>query len=144
MPEEFDSEGAEVPQGGYTIPDGEYVLEIKKTKEGRSKTGNDYQVTCDLEVSFGEHKGFPVKFHRVTFIPAVKNKKAAGMGLLFLRNIGEPHSGKFKINPDAWVGKRLQAYLEANDYNGFKSMKVKWTAPVEGAQPEPIEEEVPF
>lgn len=137
MSQEYSSEGAEVPNNDFTIPDGEYTLEVKKVKEGKSKN-QDYQITCDLEVVEGDHKGFPVKFHRVTFIPATKNPKAAGMSLNFLKTLGQPHDGTFRIEPDNWVGKKFQAYLEQSEWNGFKSMKVKWFAPVVS------EESIPF
>lgn len=147
MPQEYDATGAEMPSDGFTIPDNEYDLEIVKAKDGKSKNG-DYQVTCDLKVIGGAHDGFDVKFHRVTFFdPKGDKKKAAGMSVFFLKVIGQPWEGKFQINPENWKGKRFHAYLAEKEYNGFKSMEVKWFAPLENGSQVPaseLVEEVPF
>ncbi len=146
MPHEYDSSGAEMPSSGYTIPDNEYDLKVVKATEGKSKSG-DYQVTCDLKVVGGSSDGFDVKFHRVTFFdPNGEKKKAAGMSVFFLKVIGQPFEGKFKINPENWVGKKFHGYLAEKEYNGFKSMEVKWFAPLDNEpQAAPSEvEEVPF
>lgn len=131
MPHEYNAEGAEMPNDGFTIPDNEYDLEIMRAKEGKSK-GGDYQVTCDLKVIGGDHAGFDVRFHRVTFFdPNGEKKKAAGMSVFFLKVIEQPWEGKFQINPDSWVGKKFHGYLAEKEYNGFKSMEVKWFAPAD-------------
>lgn len=158
MPHDYTSEGAEVPADSFTIPDGEYILRVDKVKEGKSKN-DDYQVTCSMRVADGERKGFPVNYHRVTFLNPAKNPKAAGMSIHWLKVLGQPWEGKFKIYPEDWIGKCFLAYLAAETFNGFESMKVKWVkaldkeqleqfemTPREAAQarnPE-VDEEVPF
>lgn len=147
MPHDYNATGVEMPADGYTIPDDEYTVKIVKAKEGTSK-GGDYQVVCDLRVVGGAHDGFDVKFHRVTFFDPknTEKKKAAGMSVFFLKVIGQPYEGAFKINPDAWVGRSFQAYLAEKEYNGYKSMEVKWFKPLEdnGSQVPADVEEVPF
>jgi hypothetical protein len=136
MAHDYTDEGAEVPQGGeYVIKDGEYDLSITKIEEKKS-SGGDYQVVTSLKVVSGEKKGFTLK-NWVTFIEPSKNPKAAGMSIHWLKTIGEPWQGKFKIEPANWVGKTFHAYLEASEFNGYKSMKIKWIQPV-------AEETVPF
>lgn len=133
----YTNEGAEMINDSFIIPDGEYRLKIVKSKEGASKAG-DYQVTCDLLVIAGDRKGFPVSFHRVTFIDPVKNPKAAGMSIYFLKTIGQPWEGKFQINPEAWINAEFIAYLAQREYNGFKSMQIKWVKPInETSEQEP-------
>lgn len=151
MPHDYNSSGVEMPGESYTIPENEYILKIVKAKEGNSKAG-DYQVTTDLKVVGGDHDGFDVRYHRVTFFDPTEKpdkKKAAGMSVFFLKVIGEPYDGAFKINPESWVGKKFKAYLAEKEYNGFKSMEVKWFAAIENdsqvkSSVEESEQEVPF
>ena len=46
-----------MPTDGFTIPENEYTVSVAEAKEGKSKNG-DYQVTCELKVSGGDHDGF--------------------------------------------------------------------------------------
>lgn len=131
-----------MPADSFVIPDGEYILRIAKAMEGKSKSG-DYQVTCNLLVVDGDHKGFKVNYHRVTFLDPKKNAQAAGMSIHFLKTIGQPWEGQFQIDPGAWEGKCFLGYLVQDDYQGFKSMKVKWVKPLDKAKAEELEE-VPF
>ena len=130
MAHDYTDEGAEIPQAGeYTITDGEYDLTIEKTNDEKATAKGDYMVSCSLKVASGEKKGFTLK-HWVTFINPANNPKAAGMSIHWLKTIGEPWQGKFKIEPKNWVGKTFHAYLEASEFNGYKSMKIKWIQPV--------------
>lgn len=122
----YNSTGAKLPDD-FTIPDGEYVLRIEKAIEGVSKSGGDYQVRVDFKVAEGQHKNFPINWHRVTFVPA--DRKGAGLAIHFLKCIGEPWEGEFQIDPKRWVSRRVLAYIEAEEYNGYKNMKVRWTKP---------------
>jgi hypothetical protein len=142
MPHKYNSDGAEMPQDSFVIPEGEYIMRIVKATEGQSKSG-DYQVTCNLAVVEGEKKGFKVNYHRVTFLDPKKNPQAAGMSIHFLKTIGQPWQGEYEINPGFWEGKCFLAYLVLNDYQGFKSMKVKWVKALEKAQSQELDE-VPF
>lgn len=145
MPHEYDGSGADMNNDSFVIPDDTYTLQIVRVKEGESKKG-DYQVTVDLKVVGSDYDGFDIKFHRVTFLKASEHPKAAGMSLHWLHVIGQPYEGKFQIDPENWEGKKLKAYLEQSEYNGFKSMKIKWVDFVEqeeSKKEEPVEE-VPF
>ena len=135
MGKHYNSEGIEM-DSDFTIPDGEYVLEVTNTKEGESKNG-DYQVVVDFKVCEGERKGFQVRYYYVTFF-ADKKAKGAGMAINFLKSIGEPWEGDFTIEPDNWKTKRVNSWLEAQEYNGRKNMKVKWVKPVEADQLESV------
>lgn len=144
MPYEYNTDGADMSgQGDFIIADGEYIMRIDDAKEGRSKKEKEYQVICDLKVADGDQKGFPVRFHRITFCDPKRSPKGAGMAIHFLKTIGQPWEGKPNIDPSHWVGKVFLAWLEASDFNGFKSMKVKWVKPVTKEQDEELSE-VPF
>lgn len=127
MAHEYDATEVKGVDGDYSFPDGEYPLIITAVKEGLSKEAKDFQVIVDYEVVEGPQKGQKVRFHYVTFFPPAH--KAAGISVHYLKSIGQPWQGKFRIDPDAWVGKTLSAYLAAEEYNGKKSMKVKWVKP---------------
>ena len=139
MPFNYNSTGVAL-EGDFTIPDDEYVLEIVSAVEGQSKKGEP-QVKVDYKVAEGQRAGFPVKFHYVTFKPS--SEKSAGMAVHFLKTIGQPWEGDFKVDASKWIGKKLLAYLAAETYGGYTNMKVKWVKPIEGQKAE-AEEEVPF
>ena len=131
---DYDGEGIQ-PSGDFTVPEDEYVLRIAKVKPQRSKikedgTGNYPQVVVDLVVDEGPRKGFPVSFHYVTFLP--KEARAAGMAIHWLKSIGEPWEGKFKVQPGRWLNRTIRAFLEVKEFNGIKNMKIKWVKPHEG------------
>src|SRR3990167_9644212 len=138
MPHVYDGTDVEVPGSNFTIPEDEYTLEIVSVKERTSKDGH-YQVEVKAVVDQGSHKGFPVKNY-VTFSPAKKAdgtpNKGAGMSVKFLKTIGQPWEGKFEINPQDWIGQKFNAFLAAEEYNGYTNMKIKWVKPV------PVEEEL--
>ena len=147
----YDAEGIPDPDT-FVIPDDIYTLRVKDVKMGRSKvkddgTGGYQQANVSLVVDDGERKNFPVNFHYVTFSP--KTEKGAGMAIKWLKTIGEPWEGQFKVSPRNWIGKRLRGFLEAKEYKGKKNMKVAWVEPIEAAEPEVIEapgedESLPF
>ena len=128
----------------FTIPEGEYTLEIVKAKEGLSKDGLHPQVIVDFKVADGDRKGFPINFHYVTFKKA--GDKGAGMAIKFVKTIGEPWEGDFEVDSDNWIGKKLIAWLEPKEYQGKKNMKISWVKPVETESQVPAEEidQVPF
>ena len=127
----YDGEGVQT-QGDFTVPEDIYLLKVERVKPGKSKikedgTGGYPQVVVDFKIAEGPRKGFPISFHYVTFLP--KTHKAAGMAVHFLKCIGQPWEGTFKVTPGAWIGKTLQAFLEAKEYNGTKNMALKWVKP---------------
>lgn len=128
----------------YVIPDGEYDLKIVSATPGKTKAGDD-KVTVDLAVASGQHLGFVVRFHTVTFF-LNSGHKAAGLAIKFLKTIGEPYEGEFDYYPDRWVGKKLTAYLCAEEYNGRINMKVQWVKPIDkiDSQDKNLSEDVPF
>jgi hypothetical protein len=132
MAYDYDATGVNV-DGDFLVPDGEYVLTIKGTKEGKSKEGSHYQVTVNYQVAEGEHKGTPINFHRITFKP--KEDKSAWMAISYLKAIGQPYQGQFTVDPKEWEGKSVLAWLEQREWQGKTSMNVKWVKPVEGVIP---------
>lgn len=139
MAHTYNGTGVKV-DGDFTIPDAEYNLVITHAVEGKSKNG-DYMVTVHYKVLDGEHKGFPVKYHRVTFLPP--QHKGAGIALHYLKTIGQPWEGEFTIEPSNWVENTLTAYLAAKEFNGKRNMDVKWVKPL-SSEAKPVDEEVPF
>lgn len=126
MPQEYDATGIKEP-GDFSIPEAEYTLTVTNPREGKSNNG-DYQVKVDLVVDGGEHKGYVVKNHRVTFFPP--GASGAGFALSFLKSINQPYQGKFVVDPAKWEKQRLLGYLVVDEYQGRKNMKVSWVKPL--------------
>lgn len=122
------------------IPEGEYALQIETAKEGFSKgTPPQPQVTCNLLITAGPHKGKSVRFHRVTF--GSIGSASAGIALGFLSAIGQPHEGEFEVNAQRWIGKEFLGFVEIREYNGKRSNQIKW---VKASNEEAVDDGVPF
>lgn len=139
----YNSKGVK-PSGGIfsPIPDGEYILKIVDTAEGRTKN-DDYKVTVDYKVETGPYKGRNIKFHTVTFF-AITDKDnppaGAGMAIHFLKCIGQPFEGNFQVDHMAWHGQMIKAQVISEEYQGKVNNKIKG---IESIVEQSLEE-VPF
>ncbi len=159
---DYDAEGMPDPDERPFAPEGEYLLTVKAIKETVSKKklteegekGGFPQVIVTPVIAVGPLnapnptlKGLEMPWHYVTFFP--KGERAAGMALKFLKSIGEPYQGAFKVNAPAWPGKSFRAYLIVENWEGKRRNKIKW---VDGLREEDLkllatedlEEGVPF
>jgi hypothetical protein len=142
----YDATGIDV--GGYPlIPEGWWPFRITSAKEGESKAGN-YQVTVDAVCMDSRHKDMSVR-HWVTFFnknPDGTAPKGAGMALHFLSCIGEPHEGKFDINPSRWINKPFMAKATIEVYQGKRNNKLAEISPIESGLPSTTknDEDAPF
>lgn len=93
-------------------------------------------------VNSGPYIGAAIPFHYVTFLP--KDNKGAGMAVHFLKTIGQPYEGKYKVDHLKWRGKILKADVEEEEYNGYINNKITAVEAVEEAKKEDVLEEVPF
>ena len=97
------------------VPVGTYALKIVSVKEQNSSNG-DPQVNAELEITSPiKYLGKKV-FHRVTFIEP--GQPGAGFSKHWLHVIGQPYEGEVVVNPNNWVGARLEADLIIEDYEG--------------------------
>jgi hypothetical protein len=144
---DYDATGISADSNGC-IPEGEYILEIVSARPGKTNNG-DPKVTVDYVVAEGAFKGKKVKFHTVTFFRD-KTVKAAGIAIHYLKTIGQPFEGPFKVEPENWKGKMLKAKVVQEPYGDYVNAKVKFVDPVDGeakapaAQQEGLLEDAPF
>lgn len=116
MPFGYNSTGVKPSQFSDPVPDGEYILQILKTEEQESRSGNPMvKVTCSVD-SPANFAG-AVMFHYVTFIG--KGLPGAGIALHFLKSIGEPHeeSDSLEVDPKKWEMKKFKAKVIQEPYS---------------------------
>lgn len=125
MPRAYDAKDTKPSGGGRAepIPAGAYRLKVVDFKEGKSKR-DDYQVVVTFRVVGGQYNLRRIPFHYVTFF-SDPEADGAGIALAFLKAVGQPHQGKFTIDPAKWVGAEVLADVTEEDYKGELSNKVK-------------------
>lgn len=113
--------------GDYVLPKGKYLLEIIKAEEGWVSGNGRYKITVDFIIRKPvEFDGNSIRFHTVTFMLA--GEKGAGIAIHFLKTIGEPYGEleKLEIEPRRWIGKRLWAEIDNEDYTAVDGrVKIK-------------------
>ena len=120
-----DSKGTNkvLPKGWYNFEIVEFVSKAGDTypKEGRTKNGDPMvNILCQVKDD-DEFQGERV-FHTVTFLP--KGNPGAGMSVHFLKSIGQPWEGQFKVDSSQWVGSEFRGYVIIDEYNGKKKNKI--------------------
>lgn len=146
---DYSDENIDTPKGkSYEpVPAGDYWLEIMECDPRTTKNG-DPMVNVMFEIRNGQHDGRKV-WTNITFFKDHTNK-GAGIALHFLHCIGEPYTGKFKVDIMNWIGKRTKAALDIETYEGKRRNKVKWfitdlpNGAAKEAEKDPFDEEVPF
>lgn len=147
---DYDSGGTKPSAGFDPVPDGWYPAAIIAAAVGNTRSG-DPKVTVNLKVLGGQYDGKEVRFHTVSFLDP-KNV-GAGLALHFLKTIGEPYEGKFKVWPGNWMGKTLfiKVITEPNPETGKRYNKVVEVSATDSlgnkpplVAPAKVEEEVPF
>jgi hypothetical protein len=134
----YSSTGIEPSEGFKLIPPDRYVLEIENAVEGVTKNG-DPKVTVDYKVSDGPHKGSSIRYHNVSFLPV--GAKGAGIAVHYLKSIGEPWEGDFKVNCQHWIGKKLiGTVVQEKDLKGVMRNVVRFVDPLEVS----ADSDVPF
>lgn len=118
-----------MPKGNYDYEIVEFVSKAGDSypKEGKTKNGDPKVDFLAQVITPGEFEGERV-FHSVAFLP--KDKNGAGMAIHFLKTIGQPWEGKFKVDPQAWIGERFRGYTVQDEYNGQKNNKIKGIEPI--------------
>ena len=96
-------------------------------KDGATKNGDPMvNILCEV-IDDVEFNGERV-FHTVTFLPAKKADgkptPGAGMSVHFLKTIGQPYEGEFKVISSDWVGCKFMGYLISEEYNGKTKNKI--------------------
>jgi hypothetical protein len=124
-----------LPKGWYDLEIVEFVSKAGDTypKDGRTKN-NDPMVNILCEVINNEEfKGERV-FHTVTFLPAKgsdgKATPGAGMSVHFLKTIGQPFEGAFKVDSAQWVGSEFSGYVIQEEYKGKVKNKIGELKPI--------------
>lgn len=135
----YNSTGIQMGGGFEPIKTGTYYMEILATEEGISAKGKNPMVKVTMGVIDDPMLYGKKIVHYVTFMD--KNKPGAWMSVHFLKTIGEPWEGDFIVDPKRWIGRRLEAYVIEEDYEGKKTNKVKTLKPY--GKPKEVEQ-VPF
>lgn len=112
--------------------------------EGYTKENNYPKVTIMCEVENPQDSTGKRVLHTVTFMPA-KGKDGqptpgAGMSVHFLKSIGQPFEGPFKVSSEKWVDKRFRGYVVIDEYKGKQNNKISQIEPIEDKK----EAEIPF
>lgn len=97
-------------------------------KDGRTKNGDPMvNILCEVIDDTEEFNKERV-FHTVTFLPAKRADgtatPGAGMPVHFLKTIGQPWEGAFKVNSAEWVGAKFMGYIIADEYKGKVKNKI--------------------
>lgn len=113
-----------VEEGGFAVPNGKYVVKVKKIEQKTSAAGAAY-FNWELMILQGPHKGKKL-FH-------ITSLKAAA--LFNLRNtliaLGVPvPKGKLKLDLKALIGKIMGVTVVNEQYEGKDRPKIKDTFPV--------------
>ena len=139
----YDSKGQD-PTGAReappdVLPENKYRLRIARTKDLKSKDGDD-MVVVELRVDKGELKGARVGPHFVVF-PDPEEASWAGIALHFLKCIGEPWEGNFRVDSKRWIGRLIEADVIEDVYKGKAVNKLEniYEVPDQKKQPEPEE-----
>lgn len=127
---DYNATGVKPSDGEYTpLPDGVYDLKIIKAEEKTTKNG-DPMVVVDFEVvNNPDFSGKKIKFHNVAFVP--RTNPGAGIPVHFLKTIGEPWEGAYKVQPQDWLGKFLKAKVGIREYEGKQYNNVTMVMPYE-------------
>lgn len=137
----YDGEGV-TPSKFELLPDGKYLSEITDAAPTKAKSSGNDMVTVHYKVVKPDiYKGRKIMYHNVVFVP--KGEQGAGMTLHYLKSIGEPHEGKFAVNPKNWVGKRLTLTVGHKEYNGRTNNNVLSVDAADYTVTAPAEE-IPF
>lgn len=92
---------------------GWHLTEVIKHEEGAAKTDNSKLFKWQLKVLDGEYKGMIVYYQL--------SEKAMGMGTNFAKACGakvDPKKGLSGWDTESPVGKRIEAYIKPDVYNG--------------------------
>lgn len=137
-------------------PAGRYILELKSLSEGESKAG-DPQVKITWSVAEGAYKG-KTAVDYLTFNPdkpatiSIARNALNMLGVPDLRAWGQLDP---KARTELFIGKRIEADLEINEYNGRTTNRIKQkvraitgtsmggTVPSGVGTPPPVDEAVP-
>jgi hypothetical protein len=130
----------------FIIPEGDYVLQIKKIEEGSSSKQDPQVKVYFTPVHPSGYQDNEI-WHWVTFLPP--ENAGAGIAIHFLKCLEEPNDGKILVNPKNWVGKLMKAHVAIEkNASGKDQNKVKRVDPYKGDLPLPnvpaTDEEVPF
>lgn len=84
-------------------------------KDGKTKNGDPMvSILCEV-INDDEFNGERV-FHAITFLKA--GTPGAGMSVHFLKSIGQPWEGAFKVDSAQWVGAEFKGYVITDEYKG--------------------------
>lgn len=91
-------------------------------KDGRTKNNDPMvNILCEVIDDTEEFNRERI-FYTVTFLsakkPDGKPTPGAGMSIHFLKTIGQPYEGAFKVDSSQWVGAKFMGYVVTEEYNG--------------------------
>lgn len=150
----YDAKDAE-PVGDFEpVPKGIYSLMVDEVGESKTKAGVPMAKVTFTIIESMAYKGRKV-WHNVIFWQ--NGEPGTGYTLHFLKCIGQPYKGAFRVDTDKWVGKKAKAYVVIDEYEGKKNNKISQLMPYDesadgfGDTSEPVksepaksEEEIPF
>ncbi len=110
--ETFEIDLSGVPTG-YTIPNGEYTVELMNVEQGVSKSDNPQYIWYFEVVDHPQHSGWELRVF-TALTPAAMWKVAETVEALGLT--GQGNTIRFKRSDV--VGKRCRAVVEEQEYNG--------------------------
>lgn len=138
-----------VLEGGFTVPDNEYLTEITEKIDKTSKNG-DPMVSVKLTIKRGEYKGMWIWDNILIPSPESPSAKILSRTKHFLRCINEPYEGEDVIwDSDKWLGKTCYVITGIEDPNEYhknsKNIIREYFLPKETEEPPTLSnEEIPF
>lgn len=105
---------ADKPVKFEPVPDGDYLLRVKKVP-AHSLTGtNRDMLTIQLVVDEGEYEGKSVRYNLI-FVPEFENnepQKGHGMTVRALKAFGMAYDGDLDIEPNEYLDKVVRAHVK--------------------------------
>lgn len=109
----------------WMIPPGYYNLVIREVEERWTKNNDPMiRALCSVSEPTSQFNGKNI-YYNVPFIQP--GKPGASIATHFLKVIGEPHEGKFDVDPENWIGKRFFAKVATDKVGNKEYVNIKST-----------------
>lgn len=121
MPFKHNSTGIDPNNTFPTMTDGWYTFKIKEAEEKTSKKGHDMILAKCSPVNEPSFEDVTI-WHYVVFIP--KGEPGDGISVHFRKAIGVPFGGDDLVDAEDWVGRKFEAYVITEKYEGKSRNKI--------------------